>query len=116
MRIFTVVGGVHEDCALAHQIAMLLQQDVANRKHKRVTRMKHRRKRRAGLVKRTDGFSGEANALVTLEHGCKFAAVAACNNTVALPDRRRDVRDLETRGLSRMNGATQGLEGFHKER
>src|ERR1035438_2926658 len=77
--------------------------------------MEHCGKGRAWLVERPDSFAGEADSLVTLEHGSKFAAVTSGDDTVALADGGRNMRDLEAGGLSRMNGAAQRLEGFHKE-
>ena len=77
--------------------------------------MKHGGKGGTGLVERADSFAGEADPLVTLEHGGEFAAVAAGDDAVALADGGRNVRDLEAGGFSRMNGTAQRLEGFHEE-
>ena len=77
MRLFALVGGVHKDCALTEQIAMLFQKHVANREHQRMAGMKHRRKRRAGLIERADSFARKADALITFEHRGEFTAVAA---------------------------------------
>ena len=70
----------------------------------------------ARLVERPDGFPGEADALVALEHGREFAAVAAGDAAVALADRGGNVGDLEAAGLARMNRAAQLLERLHEER
>ena len=95
---------------------MLFQQHVADGEHERVAGMEHGGEGDARLVERADGFPGEADALVTLEHGSEFAAVAAGDEAVALADGGRNMRDLEAGGLSRMNGTAQRLEGLHEER
>ena len=41
MRLFALVGGVHENRALAEQIAVLFQQYVADGEHERMAGMKH---------------------------------------------------------------------------
>ena len=115
MRLVAVVGRVHEDGALAQEVAVLFQQHVADGEHERVAGMKHAGEGSAGLVQRADGFLGEADALVALEHGSEFAAVAAGDEAVALADRGRNVGDLEAVGLARINGTAQRLEGFHEE-
>ena len=78
--------------------------------------MEHGGEGRARLVEWADSFAGEANSLVSLEHWCEFAAVAAGDKAVALADRRRNVGNLEAGGFSRMNGTAQCIEGFHEKR
>ncbi len=85
-----LVGGVHEDRALAQQIGVLLQHHVADGEHERMAGVDHlRRRAHAGPVERADGFLGEADALVALQDGLVLAAVAAGEPAVALADRRR---------------------------
>ena len=68
-----------------------------------------------GLSSGRTASLGEADALVALEHGSEFAAVAAGDEAVALADGGRNVGDLEAGGLARMHGTAQCLEGLHEE-
>ena len=66
MRLLAIVGRVHEDGALAEEVAVLFQQQVAHGEHERVAGMEHGGEGQARLVERADGFFGEADALVAL--------------------------------------------------
>ena len=57
-------GGVHENRALAHEIAVLLQHEIADGEHERMTGVDHLGEGESGPVERTDGFLGEADTLV----------------------------------------------------
>ena len=113
---FTLVGGVHEDRTLAHQIAVLLQHDVTDGEHERVTGVDHLAEGNARPVERTDGFLGETDALVAFQDGGEFAAVAPGDLAVALADDGGDVRDLPAARFAGIHGTAETLERLHEKR
>ena len=113
---FALVGGVHEDRALAHQIAVLLQHDVADGEHERVAGMDHLGEGDARPVERADGFLGETDALVAFQDGGEFAAVAPGDLAVALADEGGDVGDLQAARLAGIHGTAETLERLREER
>lgn len=114
--LVAVVGGIHQDAALPEEVGVLLQQDIAEREHERVTWMDHAGKGEAGPFQRADGFSGEADALVAFEDRREVAAVAPDDDTVALAQDGRDMRDFKTIQLTRIDRTAQGLNALHEER
>ncbi len=115
MRLLALVSRVHEDGALAEEVAVLFQQQVAHSEHEGVAGMEHGGEGKPRLVERADGFFREAHALVALQHGGEFAAVAPGDAAIALADGGRDVGDLEAGGLSRIHRTAQRRKGFHEE-
>ena len=89
-RLVAIVGRVHKDRALAEQVAVLFQKQVADGEHERMAGMMSIAREGPGLVERADGFLGEADALVAFEDRREFAAVAAGDEAVALADGRRE--------------------------
>jgi hypothetical protein len=77
---------VDQDRALAQQVGVLLQQEVAHRQHERMAGVHQLAKARPGLVGRAHGGLGEADPLVALEHGRELAAVAAGDEAVAFAE------------------------------
>lgn len=110
--IFSLVCGIHEDRALAHQIAVLLQHDVADGEHERMPWMNHLGESNPGPIKRADGFLGEADPLVTSQHRRKLPAVAPADLAVTLADERGNMGDLEAARFTGIHRATQSLEGL----
>ena len=100
-----IVGRVHEDGTLSHEIAVLLQDDVADGKHEWMTGMHHLSKGGVRLVERADGFLGEADALIAFQDGGEFAAVAPADLAVALADKSGDVGDFETAGFTGLHAS-----------
>ena len=60
-----IIDWIDKHGSLAHQIAMLFENNVAHREHERMSRMNHLRKWHAGFIKRTDCILREADSLVT---------------------------------------------------
>ena len=116
MRFLSIIDRVHKDCTLAEKVTVLFQQQVADGEHERMTGMEHGSEGGAGFVERADSFFGKADALVAFKNRGEVAAVAAGDEAVTLADGGRDVGDLESPGLSRVNCATQRFKSFHKER
>ena len=105
--LVALVGGVHEDAALAEKIAVLLQQDIADSKHERVAGMNHAGERETGSIQRAHSFLGEADTLVAFEDGSEFATIAAGDEAVALAQLGRNVSNLEAVGFAGINGAAR---------
>ena len=111
-----IVGRIHEDRALAHEIAVLLQDEVADGKHERMTRVDHLGESSVGPVKRADGFFGEADTLVAFQHGGQFAAIAPGDLAVTLADKGGDVGDFEAARLAGIHGPVESFECLHEKR
>ena len=94
---------------------MLLQHEIADGEHERMTGVDHLGEGESGPVERADGFLGEADALVAFQDGGEFAAVAPGDLAVALANERGDVGDLEAACLAGIHGSAHSLEGFGKE-
>ena len=75
--------GVHENCAL-----------------------------QARLVERLDGLTLEANAAVAPQYRLMLAPVPASQTAVTLADRRRNMANFITSGLTRMRGAAKRVESL----
>ena len=112
---FAVIDWVHKDCTLAHQIAVLLQHDVADGEHERVTGMDHLGEGHARLVEWADGFLGETGALVALQDRGELAAVAPGDTAVALADEGGDMGDLESPWLAGIHSTAETLECLREE-
>ncbi len=63
-KLVAVISRVHEDGALAEEVGVLLQQDIAEGEHERVAGMNHAGEGEARAVQRAHGILGEADALV----------------------------------------------------
>ena len=62
--LVALVSRVHEDGALAEEVGVLLQQDIAESEHERMAGMNHAGESEAGAVHRAHGILGEADAFV----------------------------------------------------
>jgi hypothetical protein len=113
---FALVNGVHEDRALAHQIAVLLKNDVTDGEHERVTGMDHLGEGNAWPVEWADGFLSETCALVAFQDWGEFPAVAPSYLAVALANEGGDVSDLPAARFARIHGTAETLECLREER
>ena len=75
--LVAIIRRVNKDGALTEEVGVLLQQEVAESKHKRVTRMNHIGEGKAGFIHRTHGLLGKTNPFIAAEHWSKIAAITS---------------------------------------
>src|ERR1700722_14117626 len=90
-RLVALVRWVNEDGAPSKKIGVLLEQDVAQREHKRMARMNQTSEGNARAVYRTDGVLRKTNAFVALEDGSQITSIATGDEAVPFPQLCWDV-------------------------
>jgi hypothetical protein len=96
------VGGIDQNCALAQQVGVLLQQHVRHGQHQRVPGVHEYGAFDARFVHRLHGGSLETNPPVPFENRFDLPAVPASDAPVALTDGGWHVSNFESARFPRM--------------
>src|SRR5262245_38364067 len=95
---------------------MLLEKDIAQRKHERVTWMDHACECQAWLIERADRVLCEANSFVTLHNRGEIASIATCYESVSLPQSARHMSNFPPTRFTRIDGTANRFKSLHEER
>jgi len=95
---------------------MLFQEQVTYGQHQRMTGMHQDRAGDSRFVGWLQGILLKADAIVAFEHWLLFAAIAAGDSSITLPNGSGDVGYLEPSQLAWINLTADLLEGLQEER